>query len=97
MSYCYILFSKKLNKFYTGFTQNSVVDRLEKHNSNAYGKHFTSIANDWEIFLSIKCDTNSQAVKIEKHIKAMKSTTYIKNLSKYPEIIEKLLLKYKDT
>jgi putative endonuclease len=33
---------------------------------------------------------------MEQHIKAMKSAVYISNLKKYPEIIEKLKLRYQD-
>ncbi len=38
--------------------------------------------------------SKAQALAIEKHIKAMKSKIYIHNLKKYPEMIDKLLLKY---
>ncbi|PXY38851.1 excinuclease ABC subunit C, partial [Flavobacterium cheongpyeongense] len=37
-----------------------------------------------------------QALAIEKHIKDMKSKIYIENLLRYPEVINKLLEKYKD-
>jgi putative endonuclease len=32
-------------------------------------------------------------MKIERHIKKMKSKKYIQNLKKYPEMVEKLLIK----
>jgi putative endonuclease len=35
-----------------------------------------------------------QAFQIEKHIKRMKSKKYIKDLKKFPDISEKLKLKY---
>ncbi len=51
---CYILFSQKLNRFYIGATQDSLEDRIKKHNTRSYGNHrFTAKADDWELFLSI--------------------------------------------
>ena len=95
MSICYILFSKKLNRFYVGSTIEKAEDRLEKHLSKFYdGFHFTHSANDWSAFLSIQCKNINQARKIETHIKKMKSKKYIQNLKKYSELIEKLLNKY---
>ena len=91
---CYILYSQKLDKFYIGYTQDSTENRLDKHNQSSYGSKYTSITNDWEMYLSIQCQTVSQARKIELHIKKAKSKVYISNLKKYSEIIEKLLLKY---
>ena len=69
--------------------------RIEKHKTHSYeGQHFTDMASDWELFLAIECQTVSQALKIEKHIKRMKSRMFIENLKRYPELQEKLLLKY---
>jgi putative endonuclease len=91
MNSCYIIFSKKLNRFYIGVCHDDLEVRIQKHNDHSYGKHrFTAKANDWELFLNIECESFSQASKIEKHIKSMKSSTYVKNLLKYPEMIEKL-------
>ncbi len=88
---CYIIFSKKLNRFYTGVTQSDLDERIIKHNDGSYGDHrFTAKASDWELFIFIECGSFNHAVAIEKHIKKMKSSTYIKNLKQYPEMIEKL-------
>ena len=96
--YVYILHSKQLDKFYTGFTTSSIQDRLKKHNLSLYGKNrYTAKAKDWTLFLSINVECNIQGLAIEKHIKKMKSKIYIQNLIKYPEIIERLLSKYKCT
>ena len=91
---CYILHSFCLDKFYVGITHESVENRLLMHNNATYGNHFTSRVNDWEIFLIILCSTVSQSMKIEKHIKKMKSKVYIQNLKVYPEIIDKIKLLY---
>ncbi len=94
-SYCYILHSQKLNRFYTGVTHVDLSDRTLKHNTAAYGNHrYTAKADDWELFFVIPCITYSQAVRIERHIKRMKSSAYIRKLAEHPGMVEKLLLKY---
>ncbi|MEL1245252.1 GIY-YIG nuclease family protein [Flavobacterium sp. DGU11] len=93
---CYILYNLFSNKYYVGFTQESMDERLEKHNSGFYDKSYTAtIAGKWEVYILIECMSVSQALKIEKHIKAMKSKKYIQNLKVYPEIIDNLKQKYK--
>ncbi len=93
--YCYIIYSHTLERFYTGVTHTKLSDRIEKHNIGSYGDHrYTSYADDWELFLAIPCATYSQAMRIERHIKRMKSSVYIRNLLKYPEMVTKLLAKY---
>ena len=76
-------------------SQEHVADRILKHNSSFYGAHYTSKTSDWELYYIIECVTISQAMKIEKHIKKMKSITYLKNLKKFEKIQLKLLEKYK--
>lgn len=96
MNSCYIIFSKKLNRFYIGVCQDDLLERLKRHNEHSYGLHrFTAKAIDWELFLNIECDSYSQSIKIERHIKNMKSKAYIKNLLLFPEIIAKLKEKHK--
>ncbi len=82
-----------MDRFYTGYTAN-IEQRLEFH-QNALSHKFTAKADDWKLFLGIACETKKQALSIEAHIKRMKSSTYIKNMEKYPEMREKLLEKYK--
>ena len=95
MNCCYILHSEKINRHYIGACHDDLVVRIEKHNSHEHGEHrYTAKANDWKLFLTIECTSYSQATRIEKHIKKMKSSVYINNLLKYPEMIEKLKLKY---
>jgi len=65
-----------------------------KFHNNPEGRKFTAKANDWALFLKINCSSKTQGLQIEKHIKKMKSKSYIKNLLKYPEIIDKLKIKY---
>ncbi|MFN5415460.1 MAG: GIY-YIG nuclease family protein [Flavobacteriia bacterium] len=93
MANVYILHSKKLNKFYIGSCQN-LHERLEKHINKTFQDSYTSNSDDWELFLDIADLAYLQARAIEHHIKKMKSKVYIQNLSAFPEIIEKLKLKY---
>jgi putative endonuclease len=88
---CYIIYSKKLDKFYIGATHEDINKRLEKHNNHSYGNHrFTAKANDWVVFLIIEARDYPHAIRIERKIKAMKNRKYIHNLKKYPELLEKI-------
>lgn len=78
---CYIIHSQKLNRCYTGATQENIMERIRKHNDHSYGEHrFTAAANDWSLFLEIPAYNFSHAVRMERAIKAMKSSVYIQNL-----------------
>jgi putative endonuclease len=44
-------------------------------------RKYTYRADDWKLFYSLECGSKAQALAIEKHIKAMKSRTYILNLA----------------
>jgi putative endonuclease len=91
----YILNSKKLDRFYIGFTSN-LEKRLEFHH-NAESQKFTYKAKDWEVYLKIECKSKGQALAIEKHIKKMKSKVYIQNLKKYSEMKIQLLERYSES
>ena len=92
MCSCYILHSDKLDKFYVGATHLTVSERTVKHNKHAYGNHrFTALANDWKLFLDIHANDYAHAVRIERKIKSMKSSVYIRNLKKYPELVRKIV------
>jgi len=96
MCYCYILHSEALDRFYIGSTILKPEDRLKRHLEKFYGdKKFTAKAGDWTLFFTIKCESIEQAKRIEMHIKRMKSKKYIKNLPVYPDIIKRLLEKYR--
>src|SRR6267154_2568501 len=92
MARCYILFSSSLDKYYVGSTQSTLSERINKHNTSYYGRHFTSQVKDWELYLGIACSSIEQARKMETYIKRMKSRKYIQDLKRYPEMIDKLHL-----
>ncbi len=91
MPYCYILLSPSRNKYYVGSTHTSLKERIVKHNTSYYGKHFTSQTSDWELYHAIQFDSYDLARKCELHVKKMKSRKYIENLKKYHEMSEKIL------
>ena len=94
MANVYILYSKKLDKYYTGSCFN-LMERIDDHLHKRFEDGFTSKADDWKLFYSINDLNYQQARKIEKHIKKMKSRKYIENLKLYTEITIKLKEKYK--
>ena len=91
---CYILYSKSIDQFYIGCTSIAIGERLQRHNEGYYDSKWTLKGVPWEVFMLIECDSMFQARSIESHIKKMKSRVYINNLKSYPEIINKLKLRY---
>ena len=93
----YILYSQSKDSFYIGFTSVSAADRINRHIEDYYQNKYTASTKDWELYLEIICDSVTQGLQIEKHIKRMKSKKYITNLNKYSQIVEKLKEKYSGT
>ncbi|MFB6320239.1 GIY-YIG nuclease family protein [Saccharicrinis sp. FJH54] len=91
--YVYILYSEESDSFYIGQTQD-IPHRIHEHNTHIYKGSETRKAGDWKLYYSIECESRTQAIMIEKHIKRMKSRKYIENLARYPEISKLLQLKY---
>ena len=88
MASVYILYSRKLDRFYTGSCKDFQF-RFEEHLAKVY-RGFTSNSDDWQLFLLIDSLSYYQAREMERHIKRMKSRVYIRNLAKYPDMIVKL-------
>jgi putative endonuclease len=93
MASVYILYSKKLERFYVGSCKD-LDYRIDQHLNKDFKASFTSKAEDWEVFFFIDDLQYAQARKIEKHIKSMKSKKYIQNLLKYPELTQNLVNQY---
>ena len=96
IAFVYIIKSKKTNAFYIGETDD-LENRIHWHNNLKLNTNTTKSGIPWEFFYTINCESRSQARKIEKHLKRMKSRKYLINLRKYPEISMKLLEKYKSS
>ncbi len=90
---CYIIYSPSLDQYYVGASQEGFTVRLTNHNSRKYSNSFTSKVNDWKKFVILKAETYDHAIRIERHIKRMKSRVYIQNLEKYAEMRAKLIEK----
>jgi putative endonuclease len=72
--YVYIIYSRKLDKYYVGHTED-IAKRLEQHNSGI--STFTAKSSDWEIVYQEVFETREGARLREKAIKAKKSRKYI--------------------
>jgi putative endonuclease len=66
MYYTYILFSEKINKFYTGQTEN-LQRRLEEHNRGKTS--FMDHGIPWKLIYSIDLPSRAEAMKLENFIK----------------------------
>ena len=86
----YILFSNRINRFYIGSCLN-LDERLDQHKNRVFPDSFTSVADDWELFLSFENLEYNHARAIEIQIKKMKSSKYIRNLKLYEDLRNKLI------
>ncbi len=77
MFYTYILYSKKVDKYYIGHCQDIAL-RIQRH--NAGWSHFTSQVNDWILKYSEQYPTKSEAMQREYEIKRKKSRKFIEDL-----------------
>jgi putative endonuclease len=66
----YIIYSKKIDKFYIGFSAN-INDRLLKHNRSAKG--FSSTGKPWIIVYTEKFIDKKSAMAREKQLKSWKN------------------------
>ena len=89
----YILHSERLNKFYIGYSSDPN-QRLCFHNS-AINHIWTKGGQPWELYFTIDSLHYQQAIRIEKHLKKMKSSRYLRNLLAYPELSETLKKRFR--
>ncbi|MFN4197461.1 MAG: GIY-YIG nuclease family protein [Flavobacterium sp.] len=59
----YVIYSKTLNKYYIGETEN-VKETLVQHNTKFFNSAYTGLTNDWELFLFSKAKAKI-SVKLE--------------------------------
>ncbi|WET00462.1 GIY-YIG nuclease family protein [Chryseobacterium arthrosphaerae] len=78
MCYCYILYSKSLDKYYIGHSCDDLQERLRKHLSDHKG--FTAKTKDWSIAYFENFRSKLEAYKREREIKAWKSKAKIQKL-----------------
>ena len=70
MHYLYILYSKRIDRYYSGET-GDVGRRLRKHNDGH--SVATKKGVPWELKKVIEFETKTEAIKAEKWLKKMKS------------------------
>jgi putative endonuclease len=74
----YILYAKKFNKNYTGFTSN-LIERFKSHNVLA-SKGYTIKFRPWEVIYVEFFISKSEAMKREKFLKTGKGREFIKKI-----------------
>ena len=84
MHFFYIIYSKKIDQYYSGETEDIPI-RLGQHNSGYFKSASTSKANDWKICLTIECKDRSHARRFESFVKKQKSRKFIESLINDPE------------
>ncbi len=89
MFFVYILYSETLDRFYVGSTED-IEQRVQWHNNGEFSHAYTIKGRPWVLRFSHSCNSRSEAMTLEKKIKAKKSSKYIRALIQFPEIIHKL-------
>jgi putative endonuclease len=79
MYHTYILYSEKIQKYYTGQTAN-LANRLQEHNQGETPSIKISIP--WVIIWSHPSQTRQEAMKLEKKIKARGAQRFIQDLKR---------------
>lgn len=74
MFYVYIIYSKELDRYYIGHTEN-LDDRIFRHTNS--GSKSTKAVSDWVLKHKEKFNTRSEAMKRESEIKKKKSRKHI--------------------
>ena len=92
--FVYIIYSENSDRFYVGETLN-VQRRIEQHNAGHYNHASTKFANDWKLFLKIECHNRTQALKMERFIKKMKSRKFYFQLKENSTLIKNLFDRFK--
>ena len=79
--FVYIIYSKRIDKYYIGFSKNPR-KRLKYHNLGKGGgkKAYTRRTRDWILVYSKKFKTKKNALDYEKKLKRMKSRRYLESI-----------------
>ena len=78
MANFYILYSETLDRYYVGYTTDTVVERLRQHLFAHKG--FTGKAKDWKIVYQESFESKSEAYAREREVKKWKSRKKIEQL-----------------
>jgi putative endonuclease len=78
MFYVYILYSEKIDRYYTGYSANPLLKLEEKHNKRRVKA--TKNGTPYILKVSKLFSTELEAIREERRIKKMKSRKYIEEL-----------------
>jgi putative endonuclease len=73
--YVYILYSRKIDKYYIGYSENPE-KRLDFHNSE-FNKIWSKRGQQWLLKLILEFDSKTEALRAERLIKRKKRRAYI--------------------
>ena len=77
--YLYIIYSNSLDSFYVGESRDCV-ERLHQHKTGYFKSSSTSKASDWELKRMMEVGSISEARKVERYLKSMKSKRYLRSM-----------------
>ena len=92
MHYAYILYSPSADKYYVGQTPE-LETRLLFHNELSE-RSFTARYRPWTLERVIAVNNRSEAMLVERYIKARKSKHYIRRLIEEGTAVESILEKF---
>ncbi len=75
----YVLYNKKHNKTYTGFTSN-LESRIKQHNEGNFPSYTSRFDGQWILIHSENFRTESEARKREKSLKSYQGRKNIRNI-----------------
>ena len=87
LHFVYILYSRKLDKYYIGRTSD-LAKRLKFHNNPIESRKFTTKGIPWEIVFSCECIDVEEASRLERTLKKLKSRRFIEKLISEPGLID---------
>ena len=77
MYYTYVLYSKKFDRIYIGYTDN-IYFRLKRHNEGLVKS--TKAYRPWKLLYHEEFPTRTEAMKREKELKSHKGRDFLRNL-----------------
>jgi putative endonuclease len=83
MHFVYIIYSPANNRYYIGESFNPS-ERVMQHNTGLYENSSTAFAKDWQLELVLTMKNKSDALKVERYIKSMKSKLFNRKLIQDP-------------
>ena len=93
MYFIYIIYSKKLDRYYVG-TTDDVLKRMGEHNSGFYSEAYTVKGMPWVLSLSFEYELSEKAYGIEKFLKRMKSRIFLEKVIGNPNILLEIQNKF---